>query len=95
MVLERWQRTYGNDNIEDWQLVGLAGGYGLCEKDILQKANRMKASRQRFEYLILSGVKNSSPTYTESSAKVEFKVYVNLTAYWQYRQLCESLGLSR
>src|SRR6266852_675547 len=55
----------------------------------------MPTSRQRFENWMLSGRKNSSPTFKRFSAGTRGQLSTSLTLYWQYLHPAESFGLSR
>jgi hypothetical protein len=55
----------------------------------------MPTSRQRFENWMLSGRKNSSPTFNRFSAGTRDHLSTSLTLYWQYLHPAESFGLSR
>ena len=63
--------------------------------NIPKKQKKMPTSRQRFENLMLSGRKNSSPTFNKFSAGTRDHLSTSLTLYWQYLHPAESFGLSR
>ena len=63
--------------------------------NIPKKQKKMPTSRQRFENWMLSGLKNSSPTFNSFSAGTRHYLSTSLTLYWQYLHPAESFGLSR